>query len=136
VLDAPQGAAWAKLHNIEKTVAIALPGIATDFRWVDGGSPGKVPSRFTFVALGAAVLEEVYFVDDTDNVLKYRLVTPALGIQSYSATIALDPIDNDHTCISFSRDMVFDDPAAAASFATLFEQEIAFIQAYFADKTH
>jgi hypothetical protein len=43
-------------------------------------------------------------------------------------------VDNDHTCISFSRDLVFDDPASAASFAALFEQEIAYLQAYFADR--
>ena len=133
VLDAPEGAAWAKVHNIEKVVEIALPGIAGDFQWLDGGSPGKVPSRFTFLALGSSVHEEVFFVDHADKVLKYRLVTPALGIQSYVATISLDPIDNDHTRITFSRDMVFDDPASVDAFAALFEQEIAALQAYFAD---
>jgi hypothetical protein len=133
VLDAPEGAVWAKIHNIEKVVEIALPGIASDFQWVDGGSPGKVPSRYTFSALGSPVLEEVFFVDPDDKVLKYQLVTPALGIQSYVATISLDPVDNDHTTISFSRDIVFDDPASADAFAALFEQEIANLQAYFAD---
>lgn len=43
-------------------------------------------------------------------------------------------MDNDHTAISFSRDIVFDDPASVDAFAGLFEQEIANIQAYFADK--
>ena len=133
VLDAPEGAAWAKIHNIEKVVEIALPGIASDFQWLDGGSPGKVPSRFTFLALGSSVLEEVFFVDHGEKVLRYRLVTPALGIQSYVATISLDAVDNDHTTISFSRDMVFDDPASVDGFAALFEQEIASLQAHFAD---
>jgi len=73
-------------------------------------------------------------VDDGDKVLQYRLVTPALGIQSYVATISLDPVDNDHTTISFSRDMVFDDPASVDGFAALFEQEIASLQAHFADQ--
>ena len=43
-------------------------------------------------------------------------------------------MDNDHTAISFSRDMVFDDPASVDGFAALFEQEIANLQAYFADQ--
>ena len=133
VLDAPEGAVWAKIHNIEKVVEIALPGIASDFQWLDGGSPGKVPSRYTFLALGSSVLEEVSYVDPDDRVLMYRLVTPALGIQSYVATISLDPVDSHHTAISFSRDIVFDDPASVNGFAALFEQEIANIQAYFAD---
>jgi hypothetical protein len=136
VLDAPEGAVWAKIHNIEKVVEIALPGIASDFQWVDGGSPGKVPSLYQFTALGNTVLEEVFYVDHGDRVLKYRLVTPALGIQSYVATISLDPVDNDHTTISFSRDIVFDDPASVDAFAALFEQEIANLQAYFADHAH
>jgi hypothetical protein len=136
VLDAPQGAVWAKVHNIEKVVEIALPGVATDFRWLDGGSPGKVPSRFTFSALGSSVLEEVFFIDRADKVLGYRLVTPALGIRNYVATIGLDPVDSHHTAISFSRDLVFEDPASVDAFAALFEQEIAALQAYFADRGH
>jgi hypothetical protein len=136
VLDAPQGAVWAKIHNIEKVLEIALPGIASDFRWVDGGSPGRVPSRYQFSALGSSVLEEVFFVDRSDKVLRYRLVTPALGIRSYVATMALDPVDNRRTTLSFSRDLVFDDPASVDAFAALFEQEIAALQSYFADRGH
>ena len=134
ILDVPQGAAWAKLHNIEKTVEIALAGIASDFRWVDGGSPGKAPSRFEFSALGTLVQEEVYRLDHAEKVLGYRLVVPALGIQRYVATISLDPVDATHARVVFSRDIVFDDPASVDAFAALFEQEIAAIQAYFDDR--
>ena len=135
-LDAPEGAVWAKVHNIEKLVEIVLPGIASDFQWVDGGKPSKVPSRYRFIALGSPVLEEVFHQDKAAHVLRYRLVTPALGIQTYVATIELDAVDNNHTRVVYTRDMTFDDPASAASFAALFEQEIAYLQAYFADHTH
>lgn len=133
VLDAPEGAVWAKVHSIETLTEIALPGIASDFQWLDGGNPARVPSRYQFTALGATVREEVIFLDRAEKVLKYRLVTPALGIHSYAGTLSLDPVDNDHTLITFSRDVVFDDPAAVAGFTALFEQEIDLIQAYFAD---
>ena len=132
VLDAPEGAVWAKVHNIQKLVEMVLPGIASDFQWLDGGGPSKVPSRYQFVALGSPVVEEVTLQDKKDKVLEYRLVTPALGIQTYLATVALDPIDNTHTRVTYTRLMTFDDPASAASFAALFEQEIAALQAHFA----
>ncbi len=45
-------------------------------------------------------------------------------------------VDSHHTSISFSRDLVFDDPASVDAFAALFEQEIAALQAYFADRGH
>jgi hypothetical protein len=136
VLDVPTGAAWAKLHNIEKTVEIALPGIATDFQWLDGGGPSTVPSQFQFSALGATVVEEVFFVDTVAKVLKYRLVIPALGLQSYAGTIDLDRLDNTHTKITFSRDATFDDPASVDAFADLFHQEAVTIQTYFAGSSH
>jgi hypothetical protein len=132
VLEVPIGAAWAILHNIEKTVAIALPGVAQDFRWLDGGSPGKVPSRFQFQALGTTVVEEVHFVDHATHVLKYRMVVPVLGFLSYAGTIDLDPIDETRTRITFSRDAAFADPASSVeAFAALFHQEATTIQAYF-----
>jgi hypothetical protein len=134
-LDAPEGAAWAKVHNIQKMVEVLLVGVASDFQWVDGGGPSKVPSRFTFNALGSPVLEEVFRQDKEEKVLGYRLVTPALGIQSYVATIDLDPIDNDHTRVTYTRDMRFDDPTSAVpAFDALFQTEIANLVALFADE--
>lgn len=133
ILDVPEGAAWAKIHDIETLLAIALPA-ATDFQWLDGGGSSRVPSRFQFNALGSTVVEEVYLQDHAEKVLGYRLVTPALGIQTYVASVSLDPLDNDHTMVTFTRDMTFDDPASVDGFAALFEQEVAALHAYFADK--
>jgi hypothetical protein len=133
ILDVPEGAAWAKIHDIETLIAIVLPA-ATDFEWLDGGGSSKVPSRYQFNALGSVVVEEVYLQDHAEKVLGYRLVTPALGIQTYDATVALDRLDNDHTVVTYTRDMAFDDPASVAAFAALFEQEIAALHTYFADK--
>lgn len=133
ILDVPEGAAWAKIHDIETLLAIVLPA-ATDFQWLDGGGSSKVPSRYQFNALGSTVVEEVYLQDHAEKVFGYRLVVPALGIQTYVATVALDPLGNDHTSVTYTRDMTFDDPASVDAFAALFEQEIAALHAYFADK--
>lgn len=134
ILDVPEGAAWAKIHDIETLIGIGLPA-ATDFQWLDGGGSSRVPSRFQFNALGATVVEEVYLQDHAEKVLGYRLVTPALGIQTYVSIVALEPLDNDHTIVTLTRDVSFDDPASVDAFAALFEQEAAAVQAYFADKS-
>ena len=135
LLDVPEGAAWAKIHNMEKLAEIALPGLSSDFQWLDGGTPGTAPSRYQFTALGTTVQEEILLIDRAEKVLKYHLVTPALGIRSYVGTVSLDPVDHDHSLITFSRDVAFDDPAALPDFTALFEQEIGYIQAYFADRS-
>lgn len=135
VLDAPEGAAWARIGDIRKLLEIALPA-ATDFQWLDGGNLARVPSRYSFQALGATVVEEVTLRDVTEREFGYRVVYPTLGLQSYAATVSLDPVDNTHTVITFSRDITFDDPSAVDTWAALFEQEIADIQAYFADTPH
>jgi hypothetical protein len=131
VVDLPIGAVWAIVHNLEKDIQIALP-MATDFTWLDGGSPGTAPSRYSFTVFGTTLLEEVFYMSHADHVVKYRLVDPALGIQSYAGTIDLDPIDATHTRLTFSREAVFDDPASAGPFGDLFHQEAVDIQAYFA----
>jgi Polyketide cyclase / dehydrase and lipid transport len=133
VLDAPEGAAWAKVGDIRKLLEIALPA-ATGFQWLDGGNPARVPSRYSFQALGATVVEEITLRDRREKVLGYRVVHPALGLRSYTATISLDPAGNTRTAITFSRDITFDDPSAVDTWAALFEQEIADIQAYFANR--
>lgn len=132
LLDAPEGAAWAKIGDIRALLEIALPA-AEGFQWLDGGNLARVPSRYTFEALGATVVEEITLRDVRERVLGYRVVFPTLGLQSYAATISLEPADNTHTVITFSRDITFDDPSAVDTWAALFEQEIADIQAYFAD---
>jgi hypothetical protein len=132
VLDRPIGAVWAKAHNIESFVAIVLPGLASNFQWVDGGSPGVVPARFSFEANGATLLEEVYYRSNEDHVLKYQLVTPALGMESYLATVDLTSEGPQSTRVTYTREMRFADPSLLASFSGLLQLEMTNLQAYFA----
>jgi hypothetical protein len=133
VVDQPIGAVWAIVHNLEKDIQIALP-TATDFKWLDGGSPGTVPSRYTFTVFGTTLLEEVWYMNHADYVVSYRLVTPALGILAYGGTIDLDPIDETHTLLTFTREATFADPSASTAFAALFHQEAVDIQGYFLNR--
>jgi hypothetical protein len=128
----PAGALWAKLSNMAQVVSIVLPGVASDFQWVDGGCPGKVPSRFQFSVNGVLLLEEIFYRNHDDKVLQYRLVTPALGIESYVGTLELDEVDAEVTVITFSREMRFADPASADALIGLLQAEMVNLQAYFA----
>jgi hypothetical protein len=133
IVAAPVGRVWTVIRDIEQVVQIALPGIASDFTWVNGGSAQRVPSEFQFAALGATVHEEVFDRSVPERTLRYRLVVPALGLQTYVGTMQVEHMNQGRSRLTFSRDIRFDDPASAPSFATLFEQEIASLQAHFND---
>lgn len=102
------GRVWTEVRDLEKLVAIALPGVAEDFQWVDGGGPERVPSRFQFVVSGTTIHEEVYARDQRRHSVRYRLLVPALGIASYDAEVKLLSADKNQTTLVFARDITFD----------------------------
>lgn len=132
VVERSVGRVWAEIKNIENVVEVVLPGVASDFQWVDGGGPGKVPSRFSFVASGTTMLEEVFHRSHADHEIRYRLVTPGLGIVSYTATIALAEEDAQRTRVVYTREMSFADPALVPSFIDLLQLEMVNLQNHFA----
>jgi hypothetical protein len=132
VVNLPIGAVWAKCRNIETLLEIVLPGIASNFQWVEGGNPGVVPARFTFEANGATLLEEVYYRSDEDHVLKYQLVNPSLGMESYLAAVELTSQGATGTLVVYTREMRFADPSLVGSFTGLLQLEMENLQAHFA----
>lgn len=133
VLDEKPNRAWRTIRDIEKVVEIALPGIAENFQWLNGGSVRRVPSDFQFDALGSSVHEQVSFRSERQKLLEYRLVTPALGIESYVATMQVTRLGNHRSTLTFSRVLRFADPASVPTFAELFHQEAINIQTYFSN---
>jgi hypothetical protein len=131
-VDMPAGAIWSKLQNMEQIVPIALAGTMSDFAWVDGGSPGKVPSQFQFTLFGATLLEEIFYRNHEEHILQYRLLTPALGIVGYIGTLELDEDDAGRTVITYTRDLRFADPSLVGPITASMEPEMAKMQAYFA----
>jgi hypothetical protein len=132
-VDLPIGAVWARCRDAEKLVEIVLPGIASNFQWVEGGNPNVVPARFTFEANGATLLEEVCYRSDEDHALKYQLVNPSLGMESYLATIELTSQGATSTRVVYTREMRFADPSQVGSFTGLLQLEMVNLQAYFAE---
>ena len=50
---------WALMWDWEHLLAVGLPGLTSDFRWLSGG-PEEVPSTFQFQMAGATIKEEIY----------------------------------------------------------------------------
>lgn len=130
-MDPPVGKVWTTVRDFEKLVAIALPGIATDFQWVDGGGPGRAPASCQFVVSGSPIHEEVYALDNREHSLRYRLLVPALGLAAYDAEVRLQPSGKGDTTLSFTRDITFDAGVDPAGLTALIEQEGVAIQDYF-----
>jgi hypothetical protein len=125
------GKVWATLHNFEKLAEIGLPGVAADFQWLNGGSPGQIPSTFQFAVGDTIILEEVYARDKDDYTMRYHLLEPALGIVSYDALFELAPISNEQTAYSITREVTLE-PGVIDGLAGLIAVETQNMQDHFA----
>lgn len=101
--DQPVAEIWPVFRNFEKLVDVGLPGLTSDFEWLHGGSPDRVPSQFRFVSSGATLVEEIYHRSDDEHVLRYRVVEPVLGILEYDAELRLTPISDAQTAYTATR---------------------------------
>jgi hypothetical protein len=77
------------------------------------------------------MLEEVYYRSHEDHEVKYRLVTPGLGLVSYVATVALTSKGPTSTLVVYTREMRFADPSLVDSMGALLKLEMENLQAYF-----
>jgi hypothetical protein len=132
ILDASAGEAWSQLRDFEQLAEIALPGLVSDFEWLNGGGPEQIPSTFQFVTGGTTVVEEIYYRNDSAYTLRYRLVDPALGIQEYDAQISLIPLSQDKALYFLFREVTVD-PGVIGGLVDLTEIETLNINNYFED---
>lgn len=130
-LDAPIDAIWPLFDDFEKLVATALPGVASEFEWLNGGGPGRVPSTFQFVASGTRIVEEVYELDRARGTLRYRVLEPALGILVYDSALELAPISDRQTRYTSRREATLE-PGAIDGLAGLIELETQNLKNHFA----
>jgi hypothetical protein len=133
-LDQPVGRIWAVFCDFEKLVATALPGVASDFQWLMGGSPDRVPSRLQFVASGVNIVEEIYRRDDAEYVLRYRVLEPALGILEYDSVLQLTPISDEQTIYTSTRTATLE-PGAVDGLAGLIALETQNLKSHFAKQS-
>jgi hypothetical protein len=127
------GAVWATFHNFEKLVEIGLPGVVTDFVWLEG-APGIVPSTFLLYAGDVAVPEELYYRDNASYTMRYRLLQPALGFVAIDANIQFTPISNKATFYTVTRDVTLEPGVPIEGFVGLTIVETQNVQGHFAKK--
>lgn len=129
-IDRPVGDIWPEIRDFEQLVDIGLPGLATNFQWLNGGGPEQIPSTFQFESGGATVVEEIYYRSEYKHKLRYRVVEPALGIIEYDAVLNLDPVWFDKTYYSATRVLTLE-PGVVDGLTALIELETQNIKAYF-----
>lgn len=94
---------WAAASDFERLIAVSLPGMATDFQWLNGGGPRRLPAVFQFTAGSEIVQEELYELNDAEHSFRYRLLRPALGMLEYDGTLRFESIAKDWTEYSAVR---------------------------------
>lgn len=129
-LDASAGKVWSRVQNFEKLLKIASGDVFSNFQWVSG-SPGHIPAVVQFDLGGQTIVEEVFYRNSHQKVLRYRVVnTPVLGIEDYTAEIALIPCESG-TVIEIGRELTLSPDVDIDPFLSLFRQEIITISEYF-----
>jgi hypothetical protein len=132
--DQPVTKIWPVFRNFEKLVNVGLPGLTSDFEWLNGGTPDRVPSQFRFVSGGAYVVEEVYHRSDDEHVLRYRVLEPVLGILELDSELRLTPISDAQTAYTATRKITLE-PGTIDGLGALVSLETQNMKNYFAKHT-
>ena len=126
---------WALLCDWERLVAVGLPGMTSDFKWLSGG-PDEVPSTFQFRMAGATLKEEIYERTAEEAAGRYRLcyraLEPALGVLEYDAVLELRRLAGAHTAFSATREVRLAPGTAPGMLAGVVESETHCLKEHFA----
>ena len=125
---------WALLWDWERLVAVGLPGLTSDFKWLSGG-PDEVPSTFQFEVAGATLKEEIYERTEAAAngryILRYRALEPALGVLEYDAVLELQRIAEVRTAFSATREVRLASGTAPDMLAGMVESETKCLKEHF-----
>lgn len=142
VLDAGPDTVWAEVRDVLKVVKILFGDTVGNVRWVESGSPERVPSRYEFTLLPNESLaqQEVAGRNEVTRSLTYRTVAPVLCLYDMVATYRVVPVTNDpdRCVLDYSREfMVTDDaaPEMVNSLIAMMENQINIMRDYFATST-
>lgn len=137
-LDCAPATLWELLCDWERFVAVGLPGMTRDFRWLSGG-PGEAPSTFEFAVGDAVLREEVYELSNEPDPgryrLSYRALEPALGVLEYDAVLDVRPATAGGTRLDTRRVVRLEPGASPDMLAGMIEGEMQALRDHFAS-TH
>ncbi len=136
-LDCAPAALWELLCDWERLVAVGLPGMTSDFRWL-GGGPGEEPSTFEFAVAGVVLKEEIYELTAEEKSgryrLRYRALEPALGVLEYDAVLDVQPTAGGATEFSARRVVRLEPGSSPDMLAGMVEGEMQCLRDHFAAK--
>lgn len=142
VLDAPIDKVWMVVRDILKVVKIVIGDGAQAVHWSKGASVDHVPAMFQFkLADGTLIHEEVTARSDTDHSITYRAHGVVLYMDSYTATIRLQPVTlpGDQTFVTYERLFSFvpdaDANEAYGVITGIMQSEMVALQQYFASSS-
>jgi carbon monoxide dehydrogenase subunit G len=129
-MEAPIGKVWALLSDFQRFVGVLLPTV--EFQWVDGGAPGKVPSRYQLTVGGTQLVEELDSRDEREHTIRYHLITPGLGMLAYAAEVKLTAAGEKQTVVEYRRDFTMQPRASVDGLTQLSHQEFSDMKKHFA----
>lgn len=136
-LDCAPAALWELLCDWERLVAVGLPGMTSDFRWLSGG-PGEAPSTFEFAVAGVVLREEIYELRAEEESgryrLRYRALEPALGVLEYDAVLDVQPTARGGTSFKALRAVRLEAGSPPDMLAGMVEREMQCLRDHFAAK--
>lgn len=126
---------WELLCDWERLLAVGLPGMTSDFRWLSGG-PREAPSTFEFAVPGAVLKEEVYELtahEGSDRYrVRYRALEPALGVLEYDAVLDIEPTAGGTTFFRAERRVLLEAGSTPDMLAGMVEGEMQALEDHFA----
>ena len=126
---------WELLCDWERLVAVGLPGMPRDFRWLSGG-PREAPSTFEFTVAGTVLKVEIYELtadEETNRYrLRYRALEPALGVLEYDAVLDVEPIAGRATALRAVRTVRLEPGSAPNMLAGMVDGEMQSLKDHFA----
>lgn len=126
---------WELLCDWERLVAVGLPGMTSDFRWLSGG-PREAPSTFEFTVAGAVLKEEVYELTADEESgryrVRYRALEPALGVLEYDAVLDVEPTAEGTTVLEAARAVRLEPDGDPQMLAGMVDGEMQSLKDHFA----
>lgn len=143
ILNAPLPSVWEEMRDFLRVLRAAFGDQISDARWIEGGTPDKIPSRyeFRFQPTGVLIQEEMVARSEVDYTFKYRTVGVVLSLVDYVGTFELLPVTDEPqktflaTTKEFSLVEGTDAEAFLRSYEELVHQETRNMREYFARRS-